>query len=351
MKIGIIGIGCACAFAAAIRGGAGEIVLVNRTGKNRRGRCGRYPLRHAALPQAGNYGWRLRLSNGRRLVMITAGINEKSGGATNRDDPQGRLWLLDKNATIYRDIVPRITRAAPAAVVLIVTDPPDPLADIAREAAGRARVISTGTFLDSLRFRVHLARHFAVDPGHVEAQVTGDHGTQQVFVWSSARIGGVPIAALMKKRGETFKELRQNLENEVRYANITIIEGHDASRYGIGMLSARIAEMVLRDERAVIPIGSLQEEFGVTLSLPSVVGSSGGIKVLRPELSQESARACREGTSGRRSNTLKCMLSLPSSAEGGKHAKRLAAILSPSATPIVATPTLASRPPQRATPQ
>ena len=290
MKIGIIGtgaVGCACALAAAIRGSAREIVLMNRTRKTAEAVAAdiRYgtPLCPKLEITDGDYD----SLTGAALVMITAGINEKTGGATNRDDPQGRLRLLDKNAAIYRDIVPRIARAAPTAVLLIVTDPPDPLADIAREAAGHARVISTGTFLDSLRFRVHLGQHFAVNSAHVEAQVIGDHGTQQVFVWSSARIGGVPIAALMKKRGETLKELRQKLENEVRYANITIIEGHNASQYGIGMVSARIAEMVLRDERAVIPIGSLQEEFGVTLSLPSVVGSSGVIKILQPELSQE----------------------------------------------------------------
>src|SRR6266567_194195 len=93
------------------------------------------------------------------------------------------------------------------AVLLVVTDPPDPLADIAREASAEsrvnARVISAGTFLDSMRFRVHLGRHFGVDPAHVEAQVVGDHGTSQVFLWSSARIGGVPLAALLRKRGET----------------------------------------------------------------------------------------------------------------------------------------------------
>jgi L-lactate dehydrogenase len=290
MKIGIIGtgaVGCACALAAVTRGSAREIVLVDRTRKKAEAVAAdiRYgtPLCPTVEIADGDYD----SLQGAALVMITAGINEKTGGATNRDDPRGRLRLLDQNAAIYRDIVPRITRVAPAAVLLIVTDPPDPLADVAREAAGHVRVLSTGTFLDSLRFRVHLGRHFAVDPAHVEAQVIGDHGTKQVFLWSSARIGGVPIAALTKKGSETLKELRQKLENEVRYANITIIEGHDASQYGIGMVSARIAEMVLRDERAVIPIGSWQEEFGVTLSLPSVVGSSGVIKVLQPELAQE----------------------------------------------------------------
>ena len=203
MKIGIIGtgaVGCACALASVTRGSAREIVLVDRTRKKAEAVAAdiRYgtPLCPKVEITEGDYD----SLDGAALVMITAGINEKTGGATNRDDPRGRLRLLDQNAAIYRDIVPRIARVAPAAVLLIVTDPPDPLADVAREAAGHVRVLSTGTFLDSLRFRVHLGRHFAVDPAHVEAQVIGDHGTKQVFLWSSARIGGVPIAALTEGR-------------------------------------------------------------------------------------------------------------------------------------------------------
>jgi len=148
-------------------------------------------------------------------------------------------------------------------------------------------VLSAGTYLDSQRFRVHLGGYFGVDPAHVEAQVIGDHGTAQVFLWSSARVGGVPVAAWLKKRGEKLSDLREKVEKDVRYANITIIEGHDASQYGIGIIAVRIAEMVLNDERAVIPIGSFQKRFGVTLSLPSIVGRSGVIEVLEPEMSDE----------------------------------------------------------------
>jgi L-lactate dehydrogenase len=201
--------------------------------------------------------------------------------------PSGRLRLLEKNAAIYRDIVPQIVRAAPKAVLVAVTDPPDPLADIAREASGHERVLSTGTFLDSLRFRVHLGQHFAVDPAHVEAQVVGDHGTAQVFLWSSARIAGVPVTALLKERGEKLDDLRELIETEVRFANISIIEGLGASQYGIGIVSARIAEMILRDERVAIAIGSYHQAFGVTLSLPTIVGSAGAMAVLQPELTFE----------------------------------------------------------------
>jgi len=290
MKLGIIGtgnVGNAIALAAATRGSAREIVLVNRTRKVAEAVA--TDLRYG-IP----LGPRIDISdddydalNGAGVVLVTSGVNEKTGDATDRSDPQGRLRLLEKNAAIYRDIVPRIVATAPQAVLVAVTDPPDPLADIARNVAGHNRVLSTGTFLDSLRFRVHLGAHFGVDPVNVEAQVIGDHGTSQVFLWSSARIAGVPLARLLQERRESLADLRAKVEKDVRYANITIIEGHDASQYGIGIVSARIAEMVLHDERSVVPIGSYQREFGITLSLPSVVGRSGVTMTLPPDLSAE----------------------------------------------------------------
>src|ERR1700728_337474 len=303
MKIGIIGtgtVGCACAMAAVNRGSAREVVLVNRTRKTAEAVATdlRYgiPLGPEVDIADGDYA----ALKGSSVVLITSGVNEKTGGATDRSDPQGRLRLLDKNAEIYRDIVPKIARAAPDAALVAVTDPPDPLADIAREAAGHERVLSAGTFLDTLRFRVHLGSHFGVDPAQVEAQVIGDHGTSQVFLWSSARIAGVPVTALLKERGEKLDDVRAPPERDVRYANIAIIEGHDASQYGIGIVSARIAEIVLRDERAAIPIGSYQSEFGVTLSLPSVVGHAGVLEVIQPQLSPEERSGLQRSAEGLR---------------------------------------------------
>src|SRR5262245_9095791 len=165
MKIGIIGtgnVGCACAMAAAVRGSASEIVLVNRTRKTAEAVATdiRYgiPLGRKVNVTDGDYGD----LEGAEVVLITSGVNEKTGGATDRNDPQGRLRLLEKNAQIYRDIVPQIVRTAPQAVLVAVTDPPDPLADIARETNPGAIILSAGTYLDSQRFRVHLGKHFGV---------------------------------------------------------------------------------------------------------------------------------------------------------------------------------------------
>jgi len=303
-RIGIVGVGavgCSCALSCVNRGSAREIVLVDRTRKRAEAVATdlRYgtPLAPRVTVTDGDYG----ALAGADVVMITAGVNEKTGGATDRSDPQGRLRLLDKNAAIYRDIVPEVVRAAPAAVILVVTDPPDPLADVARECAGHDRVLSAGTLLDSQRFRVHLARHFGIATAAVDAQVIGDHGTSQVVLWSDARVAGVPVRKLIEARGEKLADVRGALEKDVRYANITIIEGNNASQFGIGIVSARIAEMVVRDERAVIPIGSFNREFGVTLSLPSVVGRNGVSQVLAPEMSAEERQGLEKSAESLRS--------------------------------------------------
>jgi L-lactate dehydrogenase len=285
MKVGIVGagaVGTACMFAMALRGSAREIVLVNRTHERARGAVADLQYGTVLGPtvtlRAGHY----EDLRGAALVMITAGINEKAGGATDRDDPAGRLRLLGTNADIYREIVPRVGGAAPDAILLVVTDPPDPLADVARRIAAHERVLSSGTFLDSLRFRFHLGRKLGVDPKSVEAQVIGEHGTSQVYLWSTARVAGTPF--------EQPDEFRREVEHDVRFANISIIEGTGASQLGIGVASARIVEMIGRDERAVVPIGSYQQAYGVTLSLPSRVGKDGVAEVLMPALAEDEAR-------------------------------------------------------------
>ena len=110
----------------------------------------------------------------------------------------------------------------------------------------------------------------------------------------------MPIGKLIEARGESLDGVRKKIENSVRYANITIIEGNDASQFGIGIVAARITEMVLRDERAVVPIGSFNKNFGVTLSLPSVVGRGGVIRSFEPEMSDEEQQALEAGAANLR---------------------------------------------------
>ena len=293
MKVGVVGVGrvgAACALSLVTRGSAREVVIVDRT--RARAKAVVTDLRYGAplCPEVALRDGDYSALAGSDLVMITAGVNEKSGGATDRNDPKGRLKLLDTNASVYRDLVPKVAEAAPGAVLLVVSDPPDPLADLARRLVGHDRVLSTGTLLDSLRFRVHLAQRLGVNPTSVEAQVVGEHGTSEVMLWSSARVSGAPVAEALPA-GTSMDDFRKGVEHDVRYANITIIEGNEASQFGIGIVSARIAEAVLRDERTVLPIGAYNADYEVTLSLPSVVGLEGVGRLLEPAMSDEERRS------------------------------------------------------------
>lgn len=290
MKIGIIGagaVGTACAFAVVMRGCASEVVLLDRDRKRARGVVTDLQYGATLSPAVTLVEGDYRDFAGADLIMITAGVNERAGGATDRSDPSGRLRLLDANAAVYREVVPRLVEAAPGAIILVVTDPPDPLADLTRQLAGHDRVLSTGTFLDSLRFQFHLAKRLEVSPASVAAMVIGEHGTSEVFLWSGARVGAMRADRAIASQSGDVAAVREAVEQEVRYANITIIEGIGASQLGIGMVSARIAEVVLRNERAVIPIGVFNPKFGVTLSMPGILGRNGVSRILEPTMSEE----------------------------------------------------------------
>ena len=124
----------------------------------------------------------------------------------------------------------------------------------------------------------------------VDALVVGEHGTSEVFLWSTARVGGVPIESALPQ-GTPFAQFRADVERDVRYANITIIEGNDASQFGIGIVSTRITEAVLRDERAVLPVGEYNSKYGVTMTLPCIVGGRGAGRILEPAMSAEERTA------------------------------------------------------------
>ena len=290
VKAGIVGIGSvgrAAALASLQRGSAQELVLVNRNSNVSEAVALDMgygaPLGASTDICAGDY----RLLAGAGIVVITAGVNEKAGGATDRQDQSGRLRLLDQNVPVMHDVVPLIVAEAPNAVILVATDPPDPLTDVVRDLAPGVNVFGTGTCLDSLRFRVHLGKALGMSPRSVQADVLGEHGKSEVLNWSGAAIGNVPWQDVAAQHGLNKQTIKARVDEAVRLANINIIEGIGASQYGIGIVIARLIEAVLRDEKLVAPVGSHLPEHGVTYSLPGVIGTTGVEEVLSPRLNPE----------------------------------------------------------------
>jgi len=287
MKVGIVGLvrsvrparsrSC-CGVRARARGG-GSHAQACEGGRDR------YPYGVPVGPIVGIQDGDYQDLAGAALVMVTAGVNEKSGGATDRATIRPAASGSSIPTSRSTGHHSRVVKAAPEAVLLVVTDPPDPLADVTRRLARHDRVLSTGTFSTAYVSRAH-RRTSRRQPGLGRGAGSRRARHMQVFLWSSARVAGVPV--LKPSRTKPARPgFPDSIERDVRYANITIIEGNDASQFGIGMVCARLAEIVLHDERAAIPIGSFHANYGVTFSLPTIVGRHGAVGVIEPDVSEE----------------------------------------------------------------
>ena len=213
------------------------------------------------------------------VVVVTAG---RAGGPG-----QSRLDLLRENSALIGDIGRRLARAR--GVIVMVTNPVDVLTGQMARASGlpAARVIGTGTMLDTARLKQILSRILHIDPHSIHAHVVGEHGDSEVVLWSSARIGGMPL-----RKWPGWDPVReQAVADEVRRAAYEIIRRKGAANHAIGLVTADLLRCILRDERRVLTVSRMQTgAFGlndVALSLPAVVGADGAVEVLEPEISED----------------------------------------------------------------
>lgn len=280
MKIGIVGcgmVGSASAFALVMRGVGREIVLVDLNKARAEAEANdiyhAVPFAHPLTVRAGEY---TDLA-GAEVVVIAAGVAQKPG--------ETRLQLLQRNAAVLAQVVPSILQHAPDTVLLVVSNPVDILTHLAAKFASQlgvhfSRVLGSGTMLDTARFRALLGRHFGIDPHHVHAHVIGEHGDSEVLTWSQVSIGGMNLREFSKTHGTplTPEEMCQ-MDGAVRRAAYQIIAGKGATYYGIGSAVARLVEVLLHDQRAILTvtcrIENIAELDGVTLSLPRLVGGRG----------------------------------------------------------------------------
>jgi L-lactate dehydrogenase len=294
MKVGIVGsgfVGATAAYTLVMQGVGREIVLVDRN--TDRALAEADDIRHAvpfAHPLAIRAGGYADLA-GCRVVVLSAGVSQRSG--------ETRLHLLQRNAQVFHEIVPAVLAQAPEAVLVVASNPVDVMthlaADYARECGVPAgRVLGSGTTLDTARFRSLLGEHCGIDSHHVHAYVVGEHGDSEVLTWSLATLGGMPLEQFARRRGSDFSPaVREDIERKVRGAAYTIIGGKGATYYGIGSALARIIDVVLHDQRAILTVCAPTPEVAgvrdVTVALPRLVGGKGVLDTFSLPLDQEEA--------------------------------------------------------------
>jgi L-lactate dehydrogenase len=214
------------------------------------------------------------------IVVITAGAKQKPG--------QTRIDLASANTAICRTLVPQLLTVAPEAVFLLVTNPVDVMTYVTLKltALPPARVLGSGTVLDSSRFRYLIADRCSVAVQNVHAYIVGEHGDSEIPLWSSATIANIPLHEwAVPRHGKLTVRDRTEIFQNVKNAAQQVIQGKGATNYAIGLATAKILEALLHDENRILPVSSLLKDYqgidDVCLSVPSIV-NRGGVEQALP---------------------------------------------------------------------
>ena len=209
------------------------------------------------------------------LVVITAGLARKPG--MSRED------LLKQNALIVRPIVEQVVRHAPQAILIVVTNPLDIMAQLAYRVSGfpRQRVLGMAGVLDSARFRCFIAEALGVSPREVQAMVLGGHGDQMVPLPRYTTVAGVPLPALTD--AATIDRLTRRTRDGG--AEIVALLKQGSAFYAPAASVAEMVAAILLDEHRLLPCACyLQGEYGLTdvvCGVPARLGR-GGIEAIIP---------------------------------------------------------------------
>ncbi len=203
------------------------------------------------------------------VCVVTAGAKQRPG--------EDRLALLARNEEALERIAETLERRGLPRVVVVVTNPVDPMTEaLRRRLAGKGvAVLGSGTLLDTLRLRRAISVDLGISPESVHAHVVGEHGNSSVCLLDSGRAGGLPLAEAYRDRGlELDEDRRRALAVEVRGAAYRIIEKKGATSHAIGIAVARIVRAIVGDERVVLPV-SAPVEAGTCAGIPCVLGAEG----------------------------------------------------------------------------
>ncbi|MBT6068685.1 L-lactate dehydrogenase [Candidatus Peregrinibacteria bacterium] len=211
----------------------------------------------------------MAICKGSKLVVVTAGARQREG--------ETRLDLIAKNRAIFETIIPKIAKAAPDTLLLIVSNPVDVLTLEALKLSGfpKSRVFGSGTLLDTARFQFHISEKLDVHPSSVNAFILGEHGDSSFPVYSSADIAGAPL----RDMPEFTKEIEKECYEDTKNAAYRIIHDQGYTCYSISTAVLQIMKAIFEDSNEVFPLSTLLEDYyghsDVALSLPCVLGRKG----------------------------------------------------------------------------
>ena len=276
-KIAIIGVGyvgASIAYALVLKDIAREIVLIDIDQDKVVGEV--FDIRHG-IPSMGTadiYMGSYADCTDCDLIIITAGRGRRSG--------ESRLDLANENSRIMKDVVKSIMKYYTRGVVMVVSNPVDILTfKVAKWMdLTNGTVFGTGCMLDTSRLVRTIADYLNLSTGVINGHVIGEHGDNQIPIWSNVTIAGIPISEYCEDAGILWdREIRHQLEMKTKAMGADIINAKGRTHYGIATCVCHLADAIINQRPTIESVSSpIEWESGFpeyALSVPSVVGPSG----------------------------------------------------------------------------
>ncbi len=294
-KITIIGsgrVGATIAYSLTCRNLASEIVIIDIDGERAMGEALdiRQGLSYdsSCIVYAGGY----QDAKDSNIVIITSGIARKPG--------QSRLELIQTNISIQKSIIPEITKQAPNAVYIIVSNPVDILTYTFNRLSGipENKIIGSGAIIDTARLRARIAEYCNLEVGNVHAYMFGEHGDSGFSPWSISRIAGMPIMEYQKAI-ETSSLLTAKIDTEaiekyVKESGAMVISRKGATFYAIASTVCHIVKAVTDNANTAMTVSTMMHgEYGISdvcLSTINIVGRNGVCGKINPILTDEEVK-------------------------------------------------------------
>ena len=288
-KITVIGsgnVGATIAYTFTVNGLCSEIVLIDINKEKAVGEALDIRQGHSCSVYAGDF----QDAAGSDIVILTSGVGRAPG--------QSRLDLAQTNIEITKSIIPQITRYAPDAIYVIVSNPVDVLTYAFCKVSGlpQERVICSGTILDTSRLRARLSEYYFLNQRNVHAYVLGEHGNSSFVPWSLCNISNVPIEEYRRSVQRTdviYPELNYDeVEEYVKKSGAEVISRKGATFYAVSVSVAHLCKCILSGVDTTLTVSTmLNGEYGISdvcLSLLNVVGNNGAhSKILLPLTDEE----------------------------------------------------------------
>ncbi|HVU70119.1 MAG TPA: malate dehydrogenase [Ktedonobacteraceae bacterium] len=222
------------------------------------------------------------------IVVITSGFPRKPG--MSRDD------LLKKNQEIITEVTQQVVKHSPNAIIIMVSNPLDAMAQLALKISGfpRERLIGMAGVLDTARFRTFIAQEVGASVRDVQAYVLGGHGDTMVPLSRMCTVAGVPISKLIS--AERIEQIVQRTRDGG--AEIVKLLGTGSAYFAPSASVLQMVDSILLDKKMIVPTTVyLQGEYGINglyIGVPAQLGARGLEKVIEVELTESEQAALKK---------------------------------------------------------